>query len=79
MPYIPWTERGTAVSYPLNAGQLNYAISRIIWQYLDRHGMSYQYANDCLGALEGAKQELYRRVIAPYEDEKIRKNGDVYV
>ena len=28
--------------------------------------------------LECAKLELYRRVAAPYEDEKIDQNGDVY-
>jgi hypothetical protein len=38
----------------------------------------YQAINDCLGALEGAKLELYRRVAAPYEDRKIQENGDVY-
>lgn len=33
---------------------------------------------DILGALEGAKLELYRRKISPYEDIKIEENGDVY-
>ena len=30
------------------------------------------------GALESAKLEFYRRVVAPYEDEKMNLNGDVY-
>ena len=34
--------------------------------------------NAIIGALECAKLELYRRVAAPYEDDKIIENGDVY-
>jgi len=34
--------------------------------------------NAIIGALECAKLELYRRVAAPYEDDKIAENGDVY-
>jgi hypothetical protein len=30
-----------------------------------------------MGVLESAKLELYRRKIAPYEDDKIAENGDV--
>jgi hypothetical protein len=41
------------------------------------NGENYQHFNDVLGALEGAKLELYRRRIAPYEDTKIVENGDV--
>jgi len=35
--------------------------------------------NDVMGALSGASQEFYRRHVAGYEDECIKKNGDVYV
>jgi hypothetical protein len=31
-----------------------------------------------MGALEGAKMEMYRRVAAGYEDKAILRNGDVY-
>lgn len=34
--------------------------------------------NSGIGALEAAKLEFYRRVVAPYEDKKIFDNGDVY-
>lgn len=30
------------------------------------------------GAIEAAKLEFYRRVVAPYEDQKLLDNGDVY-
>ena len=29
-------------------------------------------------ALEGAKLEFYRRIVAPYEELKIKENGEVY-
>lgn len=59
------------------AGDLNYAFTVIVQEYLKNHGVNYQHLNDCIGALEGAKLELYRRVAAPYEDAKIEENGDV--
>ncbi len=36
------------------------------------------YFNAVVGALECAKLELYRRMVAPYENGKIAENGDVY-
>ena len=33
---------------------------------------------DAAGAVECAKLEFYRRVVAPHEDEKMKDNGDVY-
>jgi hypothetical protein len=60
-----------------NAGDLNYVFTKIAHAYLSHKGLKYQHLNDIIGALEGAKQELYRRVAAPYEDTKIKENGDV--
>ena len=60
-----------------NAGELNYTITKIIHGYLKENGGRYQQYNDILGALEGSKLELYRRKLAPYEDIKIKENGDV--
>ncbi len=60
------------------AGRLNYTISSLINRIIEQKGMSYSVANEIIGVLECAKLELYRRVIAPYEDEKIAENGDVY-
>jgi len=31
-----------------------------------------------IGALEACKLEFYRRAVVPYEDKKIKENGDVY-
>lgn len=61
-----------------NAGELNYLFSIIAADYIRRVGLNYQNLNDVVGALEGAKAEFQRRVVAPYEDGKIQINGDVY-
>ena len=61
-----------------NAGELNYTITCLIFEYFKQNGNNYQAINDVVGALEGAKLEFYRRVAAPYEDEKIQQNRDVY-
>jgi hypothetical protein len=62
---------------PTNAGELNYTITKLIHQYEIENGTSYQVYNDIIGALEGAKLELYRRRISVYEQKKIKQNGDV--
>ena len=60
------------------SGELNYQFTQIIKSYLDAHGLCYQTCNDIIGALEGCKLEFYRRVVAPYENDKCQTNGDVY-
>lgn len=83
MPYIAAKDRKRvdrlyASGLPETAGELNYAITCLLRDYFTSNGGRYQQINDCLGALEGAKLEFYRRVAAPYEDTKIKENGDVY-
>jgi hypothetical protein len=62
---------------PTNAGELNYIFTRIINRYIKALGENYQAYNDLIGALEGAKLEMYRRKISPYENIKITENGDL--
>ena len=59
-------------------GELNYLLTLVVRKYLDTHGLKYATLNDVVGALDGAKAEFQRRVVAPYEDTKIKENGDVY-
>jgi len=78
MPYIK-KDRSSILHYGAsNAGELNFFITSAIKNYIERKGERYQTYNDIMGALEGAKLELYRRKIAPYEDKKMKDNGDVY-
>ena len=60
------------------SGELNYALTMTIKNYLAYKKLSYQTCNDIVGALENAKDEFQRRVQHPYEDLKIKENGDCY-
>lgn len=61
-----------------DVGELNYQITKLIDSFIMRKGLNYATLNSMVGVLECAKLELYRRVAAPYEDEKCEENGDVY-
>lgn len=80
MPYIDASTRRQIDGgvQARTAGQLNYQISSLCKKYLDFYGICYDHLNEVIGVLECVKQELYRRVVVPYEDKKIKENGDVY-
>lgn len=80
MPYITQKEKELITLHVdiTTPGQLNYAFTQLISKYLKTKGLNYQHINDAIGALESAKLELYRRVVVPYEEEKMKLNGDVY-
>lgn len=81
MPYIPNHTVRKALDdgrfKPKSAGELNYAITRLVTNYL-RGDYGYDQLNEAIGVLECSKLELYRRMVAPYEDAKCAENGDVY-
>ena len=56
-------------------GRINYCFSRIIIGVM--RTVSYKNIAMATGVLENIKQELYRRIASPYEDKKIRENGDI--
>lgn len=55
-------------------GALNYSITKIVKTLYPK---KYFHMNRALGVLSAVTLELYRHVIGPYEDEKIKENGDV--
>lgn len=61
----------------LTEGELNYLITSLVSAWLGKEP-TYDRFNGVVGVLECAKQELYRRRIAPYEDTKREHHGDVY-
>lgn len=84
MPYIKQDDRNrfeeltskmqqTSIETP---GELNYLITKLVHGFIGNKA-NYQAFNDAIGALEGAKLELYRRQVSSYEDVKIAENGDV--
>ena len=79
MPYIDTKTKDKVHQFgPRTPGELNFAITEVLIGYLKEKKESYQTYNDIMGALEGAKLELARRKIFPYEDKKIAENGDCY-
>ena len=84
MPYISYVARQTVDAHgPTTPGELNYAITRLLVKYASYahasiEDISYMTLNDMLGALEGAKLEFYRRIVVPFEEQKLKANGDVY-
>lgn len=86
MPYIKKNERvrfenalhQIMQNLPQNAGELNYMITRICDIYLQIKGKNYANINEIVGVLECLKLEIYRRVAANYEEEKMKLNGEVY-
>ncbi len=84
MPYISQERRAVFDAALENigaelesGGEINYCVYRLCLMYLQRKGMSYTQSMVPFSALGAAQMELYRRVIAPYEESKIQENGDV--
>lgn len=83
MPYISQEVRQSLAAgrEPATAGELTYILYQQCWDYATRNRtkrnpnfMDYAIV---LGCLLCTILELYRRKVAPYEDEKIAINGDV--
>lgn len=123
MPYIKREEYARAARLPISAGELNYAITfkiidyletgstviqfydevtKICESYINRRGENYTVMNEVVGALACSAMEarrrckdiqavnritdmladvchhIYNELLVPYEDVKIKENGDVY-
>ena len=87
MPYIPITRRGkinlitSELSEEVRSdGELNYAITSLLLKHLANIDGIYSYSTfeRIMGLLECVKLELYRRLIAPFEDGKKGENSDVF-
>jgi len=89
MPYICPNERVEIDELiegfvPADGGELQYAIARMVNSYYERisyfeeDGVRYKHMEQVMGALNGASLEHYRCVVAPYEELKIKQNGEVY-
>ena len=63
----------------ISSGELAYKLAMEIKRYLDsQQKPDYALYASVIGVLETLKMEINRRLIAPYEQEKIKKNGDVF-
>jgi hypothetical protein len=84
MPYIHESSREaidpfiTPLAEQLHSpGDLNYAITRLFMQWLLDKGIDYGNINSVAGVLQKAMAEFDERVTRPYEDLKLKQNGDV--
>lgn len=83
MPYIE-PERKTILDpyinevFPQSLGELNYCITRLALNWLERNAKNYTNMQNVHGCMGCAQAEFYRRMLAPYEDIKKGQNGDVY-
>lgn len=59
-----------------NPGDLNYVITSLVHSVW-KADPKYETVAKLTGVLENVKQEFYRRKAVPYEDSKIRQNGDL--
>jgi hypothetical protein len=75
----PWSDsqnRGILNQELLDiCGDINYTFSRILGGVMG--DVSYPKIAVITGVLENIKQEFYRRVAVPYENQKINENGDI--
>lgn len=88
MPYIKETSR-TFVDDKIEKiievieteGELCYCIYAILVRFCKKFKKDNLFCFNiiarCISAIECAKLEFYRRIVAPYEDIKIKENGDV--
>lgn len=59
------------------AGALNYLNFRIVKKWTEKNGKRYWIFALIIGTLVCCLLEIYRRLIAPYENQKIKESGDV--
>jgi uncharacterized protein DUF6899 len=87
MPYIKVDDRleiDDLGHNPETPGELNYVITLQLIRYLNKKAdagkkpVGYTELNEVIGVLEACKLEFYRRIVTPYENLKIKQNGDVY-
>ena len=82
MPYIYDKPRREVLAcgeaLPQDEAELNFMICFLADGFLASKGLTYANINKVIGAIECAKLEITRRIIAPYEDSKIAENGDVF-
>jgi hypothetical protein len=79
MPYIHQEDRERLDNggAPRTAGELNYKFCKLAADFVKQEGLRYETLNAAMGAFSGASQEFYRRLVAPYEQQKVAENGDL--
>lgn len=84
MPYIKDNRKDPVLNQVKildTSGDLTYAITAICLTWLESNNKvnSFENLSNIIKALECAKLEFYRRVMVPYENNKLSENSDVYI
>ncbi len=61
----------------IHKGDLNYMICELVGQLILNTKISYTQISEWIDAVDGAENELRRRLLDPYENMKAKDNGDV--
>jgi hypothetical protein len=64
-------------SMDLDESQLDYIFTRLAHRFVHQNGLRFSVCNRIFGVFMGAGLEFYRRILGPYEDQKIEENGAV--
>jgi len=85
MPYIKQRDREALSDgslFPYDEGDLAYVLTektlRFLYGGAGKTALGFSDYATAMGIIECVKLELYRRMVAPYEDKKMKENGDVY-
>lgn len=84
MPYIRDLDRREVLRPSRTAAardraELCYQIACLQDDYLVIHGLSYASISDTIAAAEDAAAEVRRVVMGPYEEQKMRENGTLWM
>jgi len=84
MPYIKKKDRkkfnasiDELIELIQEKGELNYVICEIVSGLLLKYSIGYERISEWIDAVDGAENELRRRILDPYEELKIIENGDL--
>ena len=80
MPYIDEDRKRELelTGHTVTSGDLTYALTVVALAHLEgKPDVRYADLAEVLGCFDSASKEFYRRIVAPYENQKIKDNGDV--
>ena len=63
----------------LAKGHHNYIMYTLALKLADKLGIRYAVLQDIVGTFDCCKMEFYRKIVSPYEEEAMEKNGDVSI
>jgi hypothetical protein len=82
MTYIPAARRtevcpSMPVCHMRTAGELTYVLMEQCLAYVHQHGLTFCTLASVLGAIQSLDMEFKRRVVEPYEDSALDRNGSL--